>query len=94
MEAHARSCVYILVPTRIFLLKIFSFGRVVCSRQGESTSEDKVRVFYAIKCAHYIIIQTVMLFINNILSHFLVTNGHTHSDVFFLVFFFKIYPVV
>ena len=29
--------------------KIFSFGRVVCSRQGESTSEDKVRVFYAIK---------------------------------------------
>ena len=29
--------------------KIFSFRRVVCSRQGESTSEDKVRVFYAIK---------------------------------------------
>ena len=29
--------------------KIFSFGRIVCSRQRVSTSEDKVRVFYAIK---------------------------------------------
>ena len=28
--------------------KIFSFGRIVCSRQGESTSEDKARAFYAI----------------------------------------------
>ena len=53
MEAHARSCVYILVPTRIFLLKIFSFGHVICSRQGESTSEDKARVFYAIKYTDY-----------------------------------------
>ena len=49
VEAHARSCIYIVVRTRIFILKIFSFGRIVCSRQSESTSEDKVRVFYAIK---------------------------------------------
>ena len=33
----------------MFILKIFSFGRIVCSRQRASTSEDKVRVFYAIK---------------------------------------------
>ena len=28
--------------------KIFSFGSIVCSCQRVSTSEDKVRVFYAI----------------------------------------------
>ena len=26
--------------------KIFSFGCIVCSCEGESTNEDKVRVFY------------------------------------------------
>ena len=51
VEAHARSCVYIMVRTRIFILKIFSFSRIVYSRQCVSTSEDNVRVlvFYAIK---------------------------------------------
>ena len=50
VEAHAQSCVYIVVRTRIFILKqIFLFGRIVCSRQSISTSENKVRVFYAIK---------------------------------------------
>ena len=29
--------------------KIFSFGRIVCSCQGISTSQDKVMVFYTIK---------------------------------------------
>ena len=45
VEAHAQSCVYILVPTRIFIyFKIFSFGRIVCSHQGKSTSEDKLSI--------------------------------------------------
>ena len=41
-------CIHSDTDKNIYI-KIFSFGRIVCSRQGESTSEDKVTVFYAIK---------------------------------------------
>ena len=38
VEAHAQSCVYIVVRTRMFILKIFSFGHIVCSCQHVSHS--------------------------------------------------------
>ena len=41
MEAHAQSCVHDGTNKNIYF-KIFSFGRVVFSRQCVSNSEDKV----------------------------------------------------
>ena len=49
VEAHTQSCVYILVPTRILILKHSRLAVHVCSGQYINTSEDKVKVFYAIK---------------------------------------------
>ena len=48
MEAHAQSCIHDGTNKNIYV-KIFLFGRIVCFCQRVSKSDDKVRVFYAIK---------------------------------------------